>query len=110
MCGCHAHRGRPVERIESQQFGQLHRVHSITAAALYPVVLWVTDHHSFNQWFYNLVEPPRVVSFFESEMYFSAQVAEEISHRLSRRLDHRARYQFAVNIQHRNRDAYLVDI
>jgi len=28
-----------LERIESQQFGQLHRVHSIAAAALYPVVL-----------------------------------------------------------------------
>jgi len=83
----------PLESVESQQFGQLHRVHSIVAAALYPIVLWVTGHHSFDQWFDDVVEPGRVVSFFESEMYFSPQVPKEISHRLRRRLDYRATYQ-----------------
>ena len=52
----------PVDRlepVESQQFGQLQRVHSIAAAALYPVVLGVTGHHSFDQWFDDVVEPGR---------------------------------------------------
>ena len=94
-----------LEPVESQQFCQLQRVHSIAAAALYPVVLWVTDHHSFHQWFYNLVEPGGVVTLFESEMYFSPQVPEEISHCFRRRLDHRACYKFAVRIENGNRDS-----
>src|SRR6185436_12516288 len=94
-----------LEPVESQQFGQLQRVHSIVAAALDPVGLWVTGHHSFDQWFDDVVEPGRVVSFFESEMYFPAQVPKEISHRFRRRLDYRATYQFAVSIENGNRDA-----
>src|SRR5688572_9098107 len=94
-----------LESVDSQQFRQLHRVDSIAAAPLYPVVLGVTHHHSFHQWFYNLVEPRGVVTFFESEMNFSPQVPEKISHRLRTRLDHRPSYQFAVRIEHRNGDA-----
>jgi len=88
-----------LERIESQQFGQLHRVDSIAAAALYPVVLWVTGNHSPDQWFDDVVEPGGLVAFFESEMNFTAQIPEEISDRLRRGLDHRASYEFAVRIE-----------
>ena len=94
-----------LEPVESQQFGQLHRVHSIAAAALYPVVLWVTGHYSSDQWFDDVVEPRGVVSFFESQMYFPAQIPKEIPHRLRRRLDYRATYQFAVRIEDGNGNA-----
>src|SRR5215204_1215815 len=99
-----------LERIESQQFGQLQRVDSIAAATLYPVVIWVTGDHSPNHWFDDVVEPGGVVAFFESEMNFTAQVPEEISHRLGRGLDHRPSYEFAMRIQDGNGDGYLVDI
>ena len=68
-----------LERIESQQFGQHHRIDSIAAAAFYPVVVWVTGDHSFDQWFDDVVEPGGVVAFFKSEMNLTAQVPQESS-------------------------------
>src|SRR5688572_11332788 len=102
-----------VDRLDGtypKQFGQLPGVDAIVAAALHPVVLWITDDHSLDQWFDDVVEPGGVVAFFESEMNFTAQVVEEISDRFGRGLDHRARYEFAVRIEDGNGNGYLVDI